>query len=106
MLADEIREALTIRENTNDNWLDGLERCWERETELLTRDISETIAFFEICSAEEFVLLSEVFDDVSERAQSREFIDCLYRIADKFPEETEKYRIILCIRFAEKVLGE
>lgn len=106
MLVDEIRAALAERRNTDDNWSDGLERCWERETELLSRDISETIAFLEICSAEEFVLLSEVFDDVSERAQSREFIDCLYRIAAKFPEETEKYHIILCIRFAEEVLSE
>lgn len=106
MLVDEIRAALAEREKNDDNWSDGLKRCWEREVELLTRDISETIAFFESCSAEEFVMLSEVFDDVSERVQSREFIECLYRIAVKFPEETEKYHIILCIRFAEEVLGE
>ena len=105
MLSDEIRAALAERRNTDDNWSDGLKRCWERETGLLTRDISETIAFFESCSAEEFVMLSEVFDDISERAQSREFIECLYRIAEKFSKETENYNIIYCIQCAEKLLG-
>lgn len=104
MLSDEIRAVLTERQNTDNNWSEGLERCWEKETELLARDIPETIAFLDSCSAEEFVLISEVFDDVTECVQSHELIGCLYRVADKFPEETEKYNIIYCIRSAEELL--
>lgn len=106
MLSDEIRAVLTERQNTDNNWSEGLERCWDKETELLARDIPETIAFLESCSAEEFILLSEVFDDVTECVQSHKLIDCLYRIAAKFPEETEKYHIIHCIQSAEELLGE
>lgn len=106
MLDNELRTVLKERENTDNNWSDGLERCWEKETELLARDIQETISFLESCSAEEFVLISEVLDDVTERIKSRELIDCLYRIADKFSEETEKYNIIYCIKSAEELLGE
>ncbi len=106
MLSDEIRVVLKERQNTDNNWSEGLELCWNRETELLARDIPQTIAFLESCSAEEFLLISEVFDDVTERVKSRELIDCLYRVSAKFPEETKKYNIIYCIQSAEELLGE
>ena len=54
------------------------EKCWEEETQILSKDISGTLLFLEKeCTDEEFFWLSEVFSDVSEILQSKKFIKVL-----------------------------
>ncbi|EGQ1195177.1 hypothetical protein I2K11_002470, partial [Listeria monocytogenes] len=38
------------------------------------------------CSKEDVLLISSVFDDVSEKIQSRKFISCLRELDKKFPD--------------------
>ena len=81
------------------------EQCWKEEIEILSQNIEETILFLEKdCTADEFSWMSEIFEEIVEKTQSREFINCLYRVAEKFPEEAEKYHIVKNIKFAEKFL--
>ena len=88
MITDEIRTSITKRATTDDEWDYGVKQCWEEEIEILSRNIDDTIAFLENdCTADEFSWLSEVFDDVAEKTQSRAFVDCLYKVAKKFPDE-------------------
>ncbi|MCR4600124.1 MAG: hypothetical protein K5767_00090 [Clostridia bacterium] len=61
---------------------------------LLTRDISETINFLETeCTANQFVWMSELFDEVAEETKSKEFIKTLYRMIEKYPEESKEYNL-------------
>jgi hypothetical protein len=105
MIADEIRTVLKKRSETDDEWTYGVEQCWQKEIEILSRNMDETISFLENdCTADEFSWLSEVFDDVAEKTQSRLFVDALHRVARKFPEECKKYYIDRVLQYADGAL--
>lgn len=53
------------------------------------------------CSEFDFVLLSEIFDEIVEKSKSREFIEILRETAKKYPNACEEYNIITCIDEAE-----
>lgn len=92
---------------TNEEWVYGIEQCWKEEIDILSKDIDETINFLQNeCTADEFSWLSEVFDDVSEKVQNREFVDCLYRVAEKYPDECDKYHIYNVLRYTKDALNE
>ncbi len=46
----------------------------------------ETINYLKSCSKEDVLLISSVFDDVSEKLQSRRFISCLKELDKKYPD--------------------
>ena len=82
MISQEIRavlnERLRVLRDTDDEWDYGIEKCWKEETQILSENISGTLLFFETeCTDEEFYWLSEVFSDVSEVFQSKEFVQAL-----------------------------
>ena len=107
MITDEIRAAIQKRAATDDEWAYGVDQCCKEEMEILARNLEDTISFLETeCTAEEFSWLSEVFDDVAERTQSRAFVDCLYRVAKKYPEECQKYYIDRVLGYAEGTLND
>ena len=95
MMINKIRASIAKRIQTDDEWEDAVNKCLQEETAILTEDIQKTISFLENeCTADEFSWLSEVFILVVEKNKSREFIDCLYRVAQKFPEECATYNIM------------
>ena len=105
-LASELREVLKLRdeveERSQGNDYYSIQQCCKKEISLLTADMDETIRFLDTeCTGDEYVWLSEVFDDVAEITQSRRFIEALYRLADKYPEETKEYNILSFIESAE-----
>ncbi len=103
MIADEIRAVLHQRRNTHPEWDDGIDQCWKKEVEILTRDLKDTINFFDNeCTADDLYWISEVFDELVEATQSRELIACLYRAAAKYPEESEENYIFRDIKWAEE----
>ncbi|MBQ7529859.1 hypothetical protein IJT10_08200 [bacterium] len=107
MITEEIRAAIDKRISTNDEWAYGVEQCYKEEINILSRNIEDTINFLENeCTADEFSWLSEVFDDVAQKTQSRKFVSCLNKIANKFSEECKKYRIDRAIQYAEEALIE
>ena len=107
MITDEIRASISKRASTDDEWDFGVKQCWDEEIAILSRNIEDTIAFLENdCTADEFSWLSEVFDDVAEKTQSRAFVDCLYKVAKKFPDECKEYHIDRVLEFAEGALNE
>ena len=61
-LTEVLKERIRISEETQDNWDYGIEQCQKKEIELLSKDINDTIEYFENnCTATEFSWLSEVF---------------------------------------------
>ena len=107
MITDEIRKSLSKRIATNDEWAHGVDLCCNEEIDILSRNIEDTIEFLENeCTANEFSWLSEVFDDVAEKTQSRAFVDCLYKVAKKFPDECREYHIDKVLEYAEGTLDD
>ena len=107
MINNEIHEILKLRAETDDAWDYGVQRCWKAEVTILTRNIKETIDFLDNdCSADEFIWISEIFDELVEATQSRALIECFYRVAAKYPEESARYYIINHIKMAEDYLDE
>ena len=45
-----------------------------------------TVIYLENCTKEELYYVSEIFEDISERLQSKIFIECLRKLDKKFPE--------------------
>lgn len=104
-MTKKIRGVIEKRIQTDDEWKDAVNKCWQEETAILTEDIQKTVSFLDNeCTADEFSWLSEIFILVAEKTKSREFIDCLYRVAQKFPEECATYNIMSFIKEAESHL--
>lgn len=81
------------------------EQWWEHVSDFASEHIAETIKFIkEDCSADEFSTLSEIFDDIAQKTNSKDFIDVLKETAKKFPEEFAKYNIQGAIESAEGYL--
>ena len=107
MIAEKIRAAIKKRIALHLEDYYGVKKSWEEEVEILSRNIDETIAFFENdCTEDEFAWLSEVIEDVAKTTQSREFVDCLFRVAKKYPEKTKSANIEDFILSAEGALKE
>lgn len=74
-IAEAIKERIRICEETGDNWDFGIEQCWKRYEEIIVDDIEKSIAYFlHECTDEEFYWLSEAFEEISEKAQSKDLI--------------------------------
>lgn len=101
----ELRETLAERKAINNDDKNGylaMKKCWDTEINLLCENINDTVDFFENeCTGEEFAWLSEVFDGISEKTQSSDFINCLEKLMKKYPDETEQFQINEAVDFAK-----
>ncbi|WP_242142433.1 MULTISPECIES: hypothetical protein [unclassified Bacillus cereus group] len=70
--------------NLNDDY--GIQKSWNEIIEVLSENEENTIRYLEICSKEDLYWISEVFEDIAEIVQSKEFINCLRKLDKKFPE--------------------
>lgn len=74
-IAEVIKERIRICEETQDNWGDGIEQCWKKYVEIITTDIEKGTAYFlHECTDEEFYWLAEAFEEIAEKAQSKDLI--------------------------------
>ncbi len=86
-----VAERKRISEETQDNWDDGIQMCWDRFVAIFTKDIDEGIRVLENeCEPDETYWISEIFEDIAAKTQSKEFIAAIHRIQDKMPEEVKK----------------
>jgi hypothetical protein len=97
---DEYKAILRLKSEEDKKYLYELPDYWETspaiqaEIALFTRNLKDTINFLDNdCDGEQLGCLSEVFDPISAKLQSWEFIDAILQVAKKFPEETKKYSI-------------
>lgn len=72
-----MKEAAQFRvtENEDNYWV---EDYWKAAIKAFTRDVDQTIAFFRNeCTDEELYWLSEIFEEIVDKAQSRELLETL-----------------------------
>ena len=78
MNVEKLRKTLKRRVSLDINDDFSLQDCWNSMINILTKNIDETIDFFKTqCSNEEFFWLSEIFEDIAYKTQSKEFITVL-----------------------------
>ena len=102
MIKEEINEVVKLRLAFDDEDYINIEKCWDKETEILSRDIKQTIHFIENeCNDETFCWIGEVFDDVADITQSQEFIVAIKNRAEKIIDEKDRKHVEVDIRYAE-----
>lgn len=102
---NDYKEIIQKRSEIHSEWYTEIEKTWDEMIALFSKDIKKTILFIKTeCTGDEFVWLSEIFEEIAEQTQSKCFINCLYETAKKFPKETEQYNIISFIDDAADVL--
>ena len=106
-IKDEYAKIIKLREEEDRKYLSELPDYWEKspainaEIELLAKNLQETIGFLDNdCTADQLSWMSEVFEEISEKLQSWDFIDALNRCADKYPEECKVHNIREFIEYA------
>ena len=73
-----LREVLASYVQLETNEISVKERYWNKLTDILSADIPSTIDYFENdCTDEEFYWLSSVFEDVTKKTESSEFLQAL-----------------------------
>lgn len=91
---ERIRAIIEKRAETNDEWQAGVEKCWSELTNALTEDIEVTRKFLlEDCTADEALWVSEVYDDIVFKTQSRDYIDLLRESIRRFPGLIKEYNL-------------
>lgn len=102
---NDYKEIIQKRAEINSEWYTEIEKIWSEMVTLFSNDIEKTILFIKTeCTGDEFVWLSEIFEEIAEKTQNRNFINCLYETAKKFPRETEQYNIISFIDDASELI--
>ena len=72
---------------------------------LMTKNTRETIDFIvNDCTEEQFIWLSEIFDEIIEKTKNDEILDALRQTAQKYPKATQKYNINYFIDSAAEYL--
>lgn len=59
---------------------------WNELIKIFTYDEMSTIAYLNNCCKENIEWISEIFEDISEQLQSFRFIECIKRLAIKYPD--------------------
>lgn len=72
-ISNQIKENLEQRRSIHEEDDFRLERNWAELTNILSMSEDETINYLKNSSKEDVLLISSVFDDVSEKIQSRNF---------------------------------
>ncbi len=85
MIKNLMDKILIEREKKHINDDFGIEECWDKMVEILSKNTNETIEYLQNCSEEEIYFISEVFEDISYKLQSPEYILCLRELEKKFP---------------------
>ena len=107
MDVQKIREVIRRRNETHDEYDYGVEMCDKEEIQILSEDIPSTIEYLKNdCTADEFVWISEIIDDLAEKTRNRELMECYKSLMGKFPEESKRYHVDFCIECAEDFLED
>lgn len=85
MFYKKVRAVLGERALLDDND-PTIKQKWTKLIELLSTDEGLTVAFLNQCTKIELLFLSEVFEEVAYKLQSRKFIDCLYLLDERYPD--------------------
>ncbi len=90
-----MNERARIQQDAQDNDYLGIEICCKETIDIIKEDISSFIVFLkEECNAQDFLFITEWFDELASSIKSQELFTCLrLLIKNRFTEENQKYHI-------------
>lgn len=111
LLKNNIREFLIQRKIEDESELPDCPGYWDESAKKLYKiidcEIDDLIQFMDQdCSEEEFLFLSEISPELAELSKSKHFVAGLYRLAEKYPQITKEYKLILNIEESEATLDD
>lgn len=59
---------------------------WNELTQIFVQNEESTIAYLNCCCKENINWISEIFEDISRQLQSAKFIECIEKLANKYPD--------------------
>lgn len=83
--AEKIRSIIKQRSELGEND-PTVQKFWDELTDQLSIDEKFTISFLNDCKESDIYWISEVFEDISARLNSSEYIACLKGLDEKFPD--------------------
>ncbi|MCM3359803.1 hypothetical protein [Psychrobacillus sp. MER TA 171] len=83
---NKMRAILNKRKKLNLNDDYGIQSSWDEIVQVLGENEGNTLKYLENCNAEDLYWISEVFEDIAEIIKSKELINCLRKLDEKFPE--------------------
>jgi hypothetical protein len=86
MIKEIMQDIIEERKKKNIEDYIGIQKCWDKMIQILSENETETIKYLQLCDQKELYFISEVFEDVSEKLQSKEYIECLRGLDKKYPE--------------------
>lgn len=85
-IENKMRAILNKRKKLNLNDDYGIQSSWDEIVQVLGENEGNTLKYLENCNAEDLYWISEVFEDIAEIIKSKELINCLRKLDEKFPE--------------------
>lgn len=101
------KELIKIRETTHEEDYIKLNELRENFASFLAFHIEETVEYLNTeCTETEFVVLSEFYHTTAEKSQSKEFVETLEKLSEKYPETTKNYNLLFFIDWARSCIKE
>ncbi|ASS72390.1 hypothetical protein [Bacillus atrophaeus] len=85
-LEDKMKFILNKRKKLNLNDDYGIQKSWEEIIEVLSKNEENTLSYLENCNKEDLYWINEVFEDLAESLHSKELINCLRKLDEKYPD--------------------
>ncbi|MGN7942055.1 hypothetical protein [Virgibacillus sp. 6R] len=82
---DELTTLINKRKNSHPDD-PSISDIWNEMVNILKDNENETISLLNKCDKEELYWLSEIFEDLSYKFQSKRFIECLLELQEKYPD--------------------
>lgn len=81
------------------------EQWWENVSDFMSEQILETIIFIcSDCLADDFILLSEIFEDITQKSKSKDFVRCIEETSKKYSDECEENNVFSVIQDCKNFL--
>ncbi len=99
-----IEERIRNCDELQDNWDYGIEQCWKCLVDILSGNVPETIDYvLNFCSDEELYWISEVFEDIAEKTQSKELVRALRMRFERVTSESYRQQDFKSIFMQDQV---
>lgn len=80
-----VSEILQYRKWTVEHNVDAPTEWWDELPIIFSEDIKETMKYFEASKEEDIDILTELFEDISVKSQSKKFISFIENLQKKYP---------------------
>ncbi|ATD55415.1 hypothetical protein [Clostridium chauvoei] len=90
---ERVSEILQYRKWTVEHNVDAPMEWWDELPIIFSKDIKETIKYFDNFKEEDIYILTEIFEDIAKKSQSKDFIRFIEKLEKQYPNIDMKQEI-------------